>query len=101
MGRRRKAACHPRGPHGFGPERRVFGRGAFIITASNDETARVWPAYPDPQELVNVVKERVTRCLTPKQREVLFLSPEPPSWCKTTGKWPYMPATVEAQSHAR
>jgi WD40 repeat protein len=53
--------------------------GAFIITASNDQTARLWRAYSDPQELVNVAKERVMRCLTPKQREDLFLPLEPPA----------------------
>jgi WD40 repeat protein len=74
---------------------------AFLITASRDQTARLWRAYRDPQELVDVAKERVTRCLTPRQREELFLLAEPPAWCKSKGKWPnniatLAPAMVEA-----
>jgi hypothetical protein len=36
----------------------------------------------------------VPRCLTPKQRQDLFLPPEPPAWCKAMGKWPYDAATL-------
>jgi TIR domain/WD domain, G-beta repeat len=75
------------------------GDGAFIITASADHTAHVWRVYPDPQELVNVAKERVPRCLAPKEREDLFLPLEPPAWCKTMSKWPYDAATLAA-AHA-
>jgi hypothetical protein len=31
----------------------------------------------------------VPRCLTPEQRERLFLAPEPPRWCIDMRKWPY------------
>jgi WD40 repeat protein len=77
--------------------------GVFITTASkSDQTARLWRAYSDPQELVNVAKERVPRCLAPKERESLFLPLEPSAWCKTMSKWPYDAATLAAaQAEAR
>jgi WD40 repeat protein len=63
--------------------------GGRILTASNDMTARLWEAFPDPQVLVDRVKAEVPRCLTRKQREDLFLAPEPPRWCIDMHKWPY------------
>jgi hypothetical protein len=76
--------------------------GAIVITASSGKTARLWHAYPDPQELVNVVKKGVPRYLAPKERESLFLPLEPSAWCKTMGKWPYDAATLAAaQAEAR
>jgi WD40 repeat protein len=76
--------------------------GKRILIASWDHTARLWRAYSDPQELVNVAKEELPRCLTPKQREDLFLPFEPPAWCKTMSKWPYDAATLAAaQAEAR
>jgi hypothetical protein len=59
------------------------------VTASNDKTARLWEAFPDPQALVDRVKAEMPRCLTPVQRERLFLPPEPPRWCIDMHKWPY------------
>jgi WD40 repeat protein len=49
--------------------------GSRILTASGDGTARLWEAFPDPQALVDRVKAEVPRCLTPEQRERLFLAP--------------------------
>jgi hypothetical protein len=46
-------------------------------------------AFPDPHALVDRVKHEVPRCLTPDQRERLFLAPEPPRWCIDMHKWPY------------
>jgi WD40 repeat protein len=63
--------------------------GGRILTASDDTTARLWEAFTDPQSLVDRVNEEVPRCLTPEQRERLFLSPEPPRWCIEMRKWPY------------
>jgi WD40 repeat protein len=63
--------------------------GGRILTASEDNTARLWEAFPDSQVLVDRVKAEVPRCLTPEQRERLFLSPEPPRWCIDMHKWPY------------
>jgi WD40 repeat protein len=63
--------------------------GGRIVTLFNDGIARIWEAFPDPQDLVDHVKAQVPRCLTPEQRERLFLAPEPPRWCIDMHKWPY------------
>jgi WD40 repeat protein len=63
--------------------------GNRVVTASADNTARVWEVFPTTQALVDRVKEAVPRCLTPQQRQQLYLASAPPSWCKTLHKWPY------------
>lgn len=70
--------------------------GRRILTASDDGTARIWPAYSDPQELIDVAKERMPRCLTQQQRAQYYLLRGVPAWCKTMGKWPYDAATLAA-----
>ena len=55
--------------------------------------ARLWEAFPEPQNLVDRVKAEVPRCFTPEQRESLFLAPTPPRWCAAMHKWPYDGAT--------
>jgi hypothetical protein len=64
-----------------------------ILTASSDNTARVWETFPEPQTLVDHMKTEVPRCLTPEQRQALFLAPTPPRWCVDMHKWPYDAAT--------
>jgi WD40 repeat protein len=64
--------------------------GRRILTASFDNTARLWEvAFSPTQELVNITKAEVPRCLTPEQRQHHFLPPDPPAWCYTLQKWPY------------
>jgi KaiC/GvpD/RAD55 family RecA-like ATPase len=63
--------------------------GGRILTASADHTARLWEAFPTPLALLDRLKAEVPRCLTPEQRERLFLAPEPPRWCIDMHKWPY------------
>jgi hypothetical protein len=67
--------------------------GGRILTASKDNTARLWDAFPEPQTLVDRVKAEVPRCLTRAQRQHFFLAPTPPSWCAAMHKWPYDDAT--------
>jgi WD40 repeat protein len=73
-------------------------RGVEGVAISRDRT-RVIAYARDPDEafvgrlLVRLDEartealERVTRCLTPEQREALFLPRDPPAWCRD--KWPY------------
>jgi WD40 repeat protein len=63
--------------------------GARILTTSADKTARLWEAFPETQTLVDRVKTETPRCLTPEQRQRLFLVPMPPRWCRVMHKWPY------------
>jgi WD40 repeat protein len=63
--------------------------GGRVLTASGDNTTRLWEAFPETQALVDRVKAEVPRCLTPDQRQRLFLAPAPPRWCIDIHKWPY------------
>jgi WD40 repeat protein len=63
--------------------------GRRILTASADKTAQLWEAFPETQGLIDRVKADVPRCLTPEQRQRLFLAPTPPRWCVAMHKWPY------------
>ncbi len=63
--------------------------GKRIVTASRDNTARIWNIFPDTQALVSAAKEAVRRCLAQEERHAFFLSPEPPDWCIEMAKWPY------------
>jgi hypothetical protein len=70
--------------------RAAFSRdGRRIVTASADNTARLWEIFPNTQELVSHTKMAIPRCLTPAQRMAFFLPPEPPLWCIELEKWPY------------
>jgi hypothetical protein len=72
--------------------------GRRILTASYDKTARLWEAFPNPQELIDRMKTELPRCLTPEQRRAFFLDPAPPDWCTGMQKWPYDAATLAAQA---
>jgi hypothetical protein len=61
--------------------------GSRIVTRSLDGTARVWELFPMGQLLIDEAKMLVPRCLTPAQRELYHLPPEPPGWCKDMHKW--------------
>lgn len=63
--------------------------GRKLVTASWDGTARIWPVWLDPAELIAHAKQVVPRCLTPLERERLHLRPGVPAWCVEMKKWPY------------
>jgi hypothetical protein len=65
------------------------GDGRAIITASLDQTARIWPVFSSTRELVEHSKRMVPRCLTLEQRANAHVSVEPPAWCIELEKWPY------------
>lgn len=69
--------------------------GARMVTASWDGTARIWPVFQTPAELIRHAKTVVPRCLTSLERERLHLRPDPPAWCRTMGKWPYRDVETE------
>jgi len=75
---------------------------SFVVTTSSDKTARMWKLFRTAQDLVDLAKDEVPRCLTTDERERYFLRPEPPRWCitgprrthirspsKWLPKWPY------------
>jgi len=43
--------------------------GTRVVTASEDKTARVWRVYPDVNELISLVRPRLSRCLSQAQRD--------------------------------
>jgi hypothetical protein len=63
--------------------------GSRIITASGDNTARLWEILPEANGLIPQGKAAIPRCLTVAQRTSFFLSSEPPAWCIEMAKWPY------------
>jgi WD40 repeat protein len=67
-----------------------------IVTASADQSARVWRVYTTTQALVDAAKARVPRCLTLAQRQQYFLAAAPPTWCVERKLWPYQ--TTEWQA---
>jgi WD40 repeat protein/energy-coupling factor transporter ATP-binding protein EcfA2 len=58
-------------------------------TSSSDGTGRVSDILPDTQALIAQAKRAIPRGLTPAQRKIFFLPPEPPDWCIEMEKWPY------------
>jgi hypothetical protein len=63
--------------------------GKRIVTASRDNTARLWEIFVNTQQLVAHAKAAVPRCLTAAQLADFFLPKEPPPWCIEMEKWPY------------
>ena len=76
--------------------------GRRIVTASGDNTARLWKVWPTTQDLVDHAKRIVPRCLTQGQLKQYYLPLDPPRWCITGAgleaetdpakwqpKWPY------------
>jgi WD40 repeat protein len=55
---------------GFSPD------GARVVTASTDDTARIWRVFRSTQELIDYARSIVPRQLTPAQRNAFFLEPE-------------------------
>ena len=47
--------------------------GARIVTASDDNTARIWRVFPTTQDLVDYARSIMPRELTPEQRRKFFL----------------------------
>jgi hypothetical protein len=64
-------------------------RSGGFVTTSGGKTAHIWEILADTQSRVSHAKAAVARCLTPEQREAVFLPREPPVWCIEMGKWPY------------
>jgi len=63
--------------------------GTRIVTASSDDTARLWRIFSTTQALVDYAKKNVPRCLTSVQRKQFHLSATLPAWCIDMGKYPY------------
>jgi WD40 repeat protein len=47
--------------------------GTRVVTASDDDTAKIWRVFPTTQDLVDYAKSIVARHLTPEQRKAFFL----------------------------
>jgi S1-C subfamily serine protease len=71
----------------FSPE------GKRVVTASEDSTAQIWPLQPSVlvADLIQDAITRVPRCLSLKERQEVFVSPNAPDWCHAKSKHPYKP----------
>src|SRR5262249_37500128 len=63
--------------------------GRFVVTSSTDKTAQIWDAFIETQELVDIAKNTVQRCLTENEREKFHLTGSVPRWCYTLNKRPF------------
>jgi WD40 repeat protein len=61
--------------------------GTRVLTGSDDNTARLWSVFKSTPALLDVVRNTVPRCLTPKQRETFHLGTPPPRWCYERNLW--------------
>jgi WD40 repeat protein len=57
-----------------------------ISSGEQDDLLRV---QSSTQELVDLARSALVRCLTPTERRDYFLDPDPPAWCIEKEKWPY------------
>jgi hypothetical protein len=73
----------------IGPSTWWAAPGKRIVTASSDNTARLWEIFTTTQDLVTHAKAIAPRCLSAEQRTSFSLPPEPPLWCIELEKWPY------------
>ena len=55
--------------------------GTRVVTASSDGAARVrvWPVFPDVNELITLVRASISRCLSQAQRDAYGLRTEHPA----------------------
>ena len=53
--------------------------GNYVVTASDDGTARVWPVFPNVNELIDTVRASLSRCLSQAQRDAYGLHTEHPA----------------------
>jgi WD40 repeat protein len=88
--------------------------GRRVLTAGDDDTARIWPIFRDPAELMARFARTTPRCLAPAERIRLGLGAAPPAWCITgfgnegetdstlwRPKWPYDGPAWQAWQRAR
>jgi tetratricopeptide (TPR) repeat protein len=63
--------------------------GHWVATGSTDGIARVFSVFATTEDLIEVAKSRVPRCLTSKQRDSSFLAPKPFPWCQQRQLLPF------------
>jgi WD40 repeat protein len=65
----------------------------LLMASDNDLAGNAWfRMYSSIDELTNLAKSALPRCLTLDERSGFFLNPEPPAWCIEMEKWPYRDA---------
>ncbi len=70
---------------------------AARLRSTDDQLVRIWTGgelrattiFNDLEELISTAKNRVQRCLDPREREFYFLSAASPQWCQRRNLWPY------------
>jgi WD40 repeat protein len=74
----------------FSPDGQLLLIPAQMNSISGKEADGEWfRMYSSVQELIDVAKSKLLRCLMPTERIELFLDMAPPEWCIEMGKWPY------------
>jgi WD40 repeat protein len=62
--------------------------GKHIVTGSEDGSARIWTIASNLDQLADLAKSIVPRCLSPEQARDYFLLATSPAWCTEMNKWP-------------
>ena len=58
-----------------------------VLAISADGSIRKWKLFASTQAFIDATKEKVPRCLTPSQRQALFLEASLPRWCDGKAKY--------------
>jgi WD40 repeat protein len=79
-----------------------FNHYGDTLVAVTTGSVSLWPQFEKTQDLVDIAKKTIARCLTPQERLIFKLDPAPPRWCITgpgrekekypsrwAGMWPY------------
>ena len=65
----------------------------LLMASDSDLDGNAWfRMYSSIEDLTNLAKSALPRCLTLNERSGFFLDPEPPAWCIEMEKWPYQNA---------
>lgn len=69
-----------------------------LAADNSDKQLKVWQPARDGPGLIAWARDTATRCVTPAEREVVFLSPKAPTWCTQRKLWPYDPVGAQQYS---
>jgi hypothetical protein len=75
--------------------------GRYVVTASQDGTARVWRVLPTTRDLVAFAKQSVPRCFGLEPFGGFYTQSGPPRWCIEKSKWPYRTQAWKAWLEAK
>jgi WD40 repeat protein len=70
---------------------------SFIAATYSSGVVRIWNLFPITQDLVDLAKQVLPRCLEDQERAEAHLGAMPPAWCTEMKKYPYETRKGEAR----